>query len=471
MSGNLWSDPPAPPPPRADWAAFKSLIPGVATIEEPALVKQKSRDFYWYSPILKKQLNRHFGDIVVCPKNETEVIAVAAACAKLRVPLTVRGAGTGNYGQAMPLAGGVVLDMMALDKIVKLEDGVLTVQPGMKLIDLENETLKQGWELRFHPSTRRTATIGGFVAGGSSGIGSINYGILRDRGNVRRLRVVTVEETPRVVELTGDDVQKVVHAYGTNGIVTELDVGMARAWPWAERVACFPDIMAATRFAQALCEADGIVKKLVSPIDWGAAQHFKPLRPMLADGQAIVILMIAQTSREPVDDLTREHGGTTVFDRDYDDGADIPPLYEFTWNHTTLQVLKVDKNITYLQTLFPPPDHVSLVEKMWKTFGDEVPLHLEFVRLGGKVACFGLQVVRYTTPERLKEIVAIHEAAGCPIFDPHTFLLEDGGMKVVDEAQYEFKREADPYGLLNVGKMRAWDERTPTLSRWADAKL
>lgn len=471
MNGNLWSDPPAPPAPREDWSAFKALTPGIETIEEAALVKQKSRDFYWYSPVLKKQLNRHFGDIVALPKTEADVIAVAAACAKLRVPLTVRGAGTGNYGQAMPLAGGVIMDMMGLDRIVKLADGVLTVQPGMKLIDLERETIPQGWELRFHPSTRRTATIGGFIAGGSSGIGSINYGILRDRGNVRRLRVVTVEETPRVVELSGDDVQKVVHAYGTNGIVVELDVAMARTWPWAERVACFPDIMAATRFAQALCEADGVVKKLVSPIDWGAAQHFKQLRPMLKDGQAIVVLMIAQSSRAPTDDLTAEFGGTTVFDRDYDDGAEIPPLYEFTWNHTTLQVLKVDKNITYLQTLFPPPDHVALVEKMWKTFGDEVPLHLEFVRLGGKVACFGLQVVRYTTPERLKEIIATHEAAGCPIFDPHTFLLEDGGMKVVDEAQYEFKREADPHGLLNVGKMRAWDERTPTRSKWADAKM
>jgi hypothetical protein len=43
---NLWSDPPPPPAPATDWAAFKALIPGVATIEEAALVKQKSRDFY-----------------------------------------------------------------------------------------------------------------------------------------------------------------------------------------------------------------------------------------------------------------------------------------------------------------------------------------------------------------------------------------------------------------------------------------
>ncbi len=136
----------------------------------------------------------------------------------------------------------------------------------------------------------------------------------------------------------------------------------------------------------------------------------------------------------------------------------MPPLYEFSWNHTTLQALKVDRNITYLQTLFPPPGHLALVEQMYKHFGDEVPMHLEFVRFGGQIACFGLQVVRFTTEERLREIIAYHEANGCPIFNPHAFTLEEGGMKQVDHLQLDFKREADPKGLMNPGKMLAWDD-------------
>ena len=76
------------------------------------------------------------------------------------------------------------------------------------------------------------------------------------------------------------------------------------------------------------------------------------------------------------------------------------------------------------------------------------------MRLGGQIACFGLQLVRYTTPERLREIIDIHEAEGCPIFNPHTYVLEDGGMKEIDEDQLAFKRLADPHGLLNPGKMR-----------------
>lgn len=121
---------------------------------------------------------------MACPRTEAEVITVAAQCARWRVPLTVRGGGTGNYGQAVPLHGGVVLDMTALDRILSLEDGLLTVEPGRKMGDIDAETRAQGWELRMHPSTKRTATIGGFIAGGSGGTGSITWGGLRDPGNV-----------------------------------------------------------------------------------------------------------------------------------------------------------------------------------------------------------------------------------------------------------------------------------------------
>src|SRR5271165_3930020 len=117
-----------------DWVEFVDALGDIPVITEPALVRQKSRDFFWYSPILKAQLNRKSADLIVCPRNEAEVIATVALCARYRVPLTVRGAGTGNYGQAVPLNGGVVMDMLAVDRIVSHDQGVLTVEAGRKLI-------------------------------------------------------------------------------------------------------------------------------------------------------------------------------------------------------------------------------------------------------------------------------------------------------------------------------------------------
>jgi len=66
---------------------------------------RRAATFYWYSPVLKAQLDHVKGDLIVTPKDESEVIRVLAACHKHGVPVTPRGSGTGNYGQAMPLSG------------------------------------------------------------------------------------------------------------------------------------------------------------------------------------------------------------------------------------------------------------------------------------------------------------------------------------------------------------------------------
>ncbi|MBW8319596.1 MAG: FAD-binding protein, partial [Rhizobium sp.] len=58
----------------ADYQQIKKELEGIAVEDNPALVKQKSRDFYWYSPILKAQLDNVVGDLVVSPKSEEEVI-------------------------------------------------------------------------------------------------------------------------------------------------------------------------------------------------------------------------------------------------------------------------------------------------------------------------------------------------------------------------------------------------------------
>ena len=77
---------------------------------------------------------------------------------------------------------------------------------------------------------------------------------------------------------------------------------------------------------------------------------------------------------------------------------------------------------------------------------------------GGKVGFAGLTLVKFTTERRLDEIVKAHEDAGAMIFNPHRYTLEEGGRQHADPTQLSFKKEADPKGLLNPGKMIAWDD-------------
>lgn len=152
-----------------DLAGVSAAIDGIRVIDDPALVRLKSRDFFWYSPVLKDALNQKYADLVVCPCDEAEIIRVARAAARFRVPITPRGGGTGNYGQAVPLAGGILLDMTGLDAIEWARPGQIRVQAGRKLAGIDDALRGDGWELRMFPSTKRTATIGAFVAGGSGG--------------------------------------------------------------------------------------------------------------------------------------------------------------------------------------------------------------------------------------------------------------------------------------------------------------
>ncbi|WP_031251149.1 FAD-binding oxidoreductase [Mesorhizobium sp. LSHC412B00] len=445
-----------------DVSELKRDLDGIKLDDNPAIIQQKSRDFYWYSPVLKQQLDHVTGDLIVTPRNEAELIRVLAACHRHGVPVTPRGSGTGNYGQAMPLSGGVVLNLAEMNEIKAIAPGRVVTGPGAILADIDRATrAHSGQELRLSPSTYNTASIGGFIAGGSGGVGSINFGGLRDFGNVLRLRVVTMETEPKALELTGEDLHKVTHAYGTNGIITEVEMPLTAAYEWIDVIVGFDAFMPAARYGNALARQDGILTKLITPIAAPVPQlYFKRHQKFFRDGQSICVVMVARHGLDAFLAFTRRAGGEVIFNAATatdEEKKGLPPGFELAWNHTTLRALRVDPAITYLQSLYPFPNQLALVEKMDAMFPNEVFSHLEFVRLDGNITCFGLPLVKFTTEARLNEIIRLHEENGCPIFNPHRYTLEEGGMKQTDEIQLAFKRETDPQGLLNPGKMIAWE--------------
>jgi FAD/FMN-containing dehydrogenase len=442
--------------------ALLADIGDISTSLDPADLRRKSRDYYWYSPILAARLKDKVADIIVAPRDEADVVRVAAACYRHRIPLTVRGGATGNYGQCVPLEGGVLLDMAAINHIEWQKPGVVRVQAGAKLFDIDAQTRPLGWELRMHPSTKRMSQIGGFVAGGSGGIGSVTFGGMREPGNILAARIVTVEERPRVIELRGDAAQKISRAYGTTGIITALEMPLAPALPWIDVIVAFDDFAESIRFGRAIAMADGVVKKLLAPIEWPLPQNFAGLRQYCPDGKAVLLGMIGSMSIESFETLLEAFGGTLTHKAPSEDVLTKVPLYERTWNHCTLQMFKVDRNITYLQVLYPHDRVVESAAEIGARFEGEVMQHLEFIRINGLMTASGIPVIRYSTPERLYEIMAAYEARGIMIANPHVLTLEDGSRyKRVDADQLSFKHEVDPLGLLNPGKMRSFVPRSP----------
>ncbi len=428
----------------------------------PASVKAKSRDFFWYSPVLKDRLDGLVADFVVSPRTEAEVIEVLRICYAHSVPVTTRGAGTGNYGQAIPLAGGCVMHLHKMTAVKEIHPGRVIVEPGCLLKDLDAACkADSGQEIRMFSSTWATATIGGFIAGGSGGVGSVRWGGLRDVGNILRLRVVTMEETPRILEITGDDLHRVSHAYGTNGIITEVEIPLAPAYDWIDLFVTFKDFREALQYAYDLAACDGLLIKLATVFEAPVAKdYFQRVAPYVDSDDVVVALMVAPHAMPGFTTFTSGFpGAKVIYQSDDNDWARTPgPVFEYGWNHTTLRALKVDPSITYLQVGYGSADPIALVEKIRAMFSPEVLQHIEVTRQQGRVAMGGLSLVKFSDEARLDEIVVMHEAEGALIFNPHRYTLEEGGRQATDQRQLDFKREADPKGLLNPGKMIAWDD-------------
>lgn len=437
-------------------ARLPAELPALDWVTDAPRVARLSQDFAWFSPVLKRQLADKTAEIAVRPRTEAEIRDVVALCARDAIPITVRGSGTGNYGQAIPLHGGVILDMSGYNAFGWVRGGTGRAQAGIRLGDFDRRARPDGWELRWLPSTFRSATLGGLFGGGFGGAGSITYGPVAAAGNVLGVRVMTVEPEPRVIELRAPDAMLLHHVYGTNGIVLELEVALAPALEWIESIATFDSFDAALEFSSTLGSAPGLVKKEVCFLGAPVPDHMTPLADHLPKGCHAVIVVMAESSQAGMEELAASAGGHISYRKTAAESGNRT-LLEYTWNHTTLVAMKVDRGLTYIQSGFDPSRHVEQVKALEKALGGEVMMHLEFLRTrDGAFNCSGLQLVRFSTEARLNEIMQIYRDHGVTINNPHVYVLEDGKQGQLNPAVIDMKRRFDPQGLLNPGKMRSW---------------
>ena len=429
-------------------------------LTNPLVVQRLSRDFYWYSPVLKKLLDDKVAEAVVQPVSTAEVVKVLACCYERQIPVTARGAGTGNYGQAIPLQGGVVLDLARMDAIHEITpDGVAVTGPGTRLGVLEAAAREVGWELRCYPSTVVKASVGGFLGGGSGGIGSVAHGGLRDFDTVRAMEVVTMEAEPRVVLHEGEAVHEVLHAWGTNGIITKIWFALTPAVEWAQCVVAFPTFEAAFTFSEMIATSDAWTKRLATTFEWPIPSCFAPIANVTREGQALIFFMIAAAQLEKLVQAANDAGGDVTLAAPFTGLRTVPLLSDYTWNHTTLWAIKQDSAFTYLQCGFGATESRSQFAQLKAKFGDEILFHIEWMKNGtGAVIPGAIPLVRYTTEERLNEVINFCRAIGVSVANPHLNNVEGGGRYRADNVQLLAKYKYDPQGLLNPGKMATFQK-------------
>ncbi len=222
-------------------------------------------------------------DQVIRPGYTEEVAQMVRKAIATNKPIVPRGAGTWGLGGSVPVKGGYVIDMTAMNKIISIDERNLTVtvQPGITWKALADELDSKGLFLPCYPSSAPSATIGGWIGTGGTGIGAYKYGTAGDL--VRDLEVVL---PTGVVVHTGDKRVPAsgggpnlnwlfVGSEGVLGVITEVTLSILPKPEESRFVAySFEDL---SKFAPALRR---LVRSPVTPmhIMFGDRLHFDYLR-------------------------------------------------------------------------------------------------------------------------------------------------------------------------------------------------
>ncbi len=241
----------------ADLEALRKIVP-----EERVIPGREVGEDYCHDELagIRKR-----PDVLIKAMSAEEVSAVMKYASANNIPVTPRGQGTGLVGGAVPLYGGIMIDLCGMNRILELDDInlTLTLEPGVLLMEVGKYVEEHGF---FYPPDpgEKTATIGGNISTNAGGMRAVKYGVTRDY--VRGLEVVL--PNGEIVEFGGKVVKNssgyslkdlIVGSEGTLGIVTKA---VLRLLPLPKHkislLVPFPDLTSAIRTVPAIIRSSSI---------------------------------------------------------------------------------------------------------------------------------------------------------------------------------------------------------------------
>ena len=176
----------------------------------------------------------HRPNCVVWPETVEKISQILRLANREFISIVPRGAGTGLSGMAVPIKGGIILDLNRMNKILKIsiEDRLAILQPGVVYDDLQRNLTPYGFFFPPDPASGKVATLGGNVCTNAGGLRGAKYGTTRDY--VLGLQVVLPDGS---IMRTGSKTMKSVSGYdltrlfvgseGTLGVVTEITLNIS----------------------------------------------------------------------------------------------------------------------------------------------------------------------------------------------------------------------------------------------------
>ena len=203
--------------------------------------------------------------VVVMPSSTDEVQKVMRLCHAHKVPVVVRGAGTGLSGGALPNPDGVLMSLTRLSRILEIDAdaGLARVQPGVTNLAISEACAPLGLFYAPDPSSQIACSIGGNVAENAGGVHCLKYGLTVH--NVLQLTVVTVDGEIVTVGSEGmasagpDLMALMIGSEGMLGVVTEVTVRLVPQPPHCQVVLASFDELEHAGDAVSAVIAEGII--------------------------------------------------------------------------------------------------------------------------------------------------------------------------------------------------------------------
>jgi glycolate oxidase len=262
---------------------------------------------------------------VVLPATAADVQAIVKLCARAQVPFVARGHGTGLSGGALPVAGGLVIAMSRLNRVLQVDiaNQRVTVEPGVTNLEITRQVAPSGYYYAPDPSSQQICSIGGNVAENSGGAHCLKYGFTVHHV----LGVEAVLPDGEIVHLGGaladtpgpDLLGLIIGSEGTLAIVTSITVRVLRRPEAVQTLLAAFDTIDAGGGAVSDIIGAGIIPAAVEMMDSLAIRAAEAaVHPNFPDADTVLIVELDGPSAEVhalfdiVVDICRRRGATSV---------------------------------------------------------------------------------------------------------------------------------------------------------------
>jgi len=221
-----------------------------------------SVDYFWLSRLWEdRSRTMPLADIVVYPGSADEVSRILVIANYYKIPVFPWGGGAGSQGGALPVKGGILLDMKRMDRVINFDERSMcvTAEAGINYMQLEWYVNEKGYSLMHYPSSLTCSTLGGFLAHNGIGVLSTKYGKIDDQCLNLEMAVPSgriLRSAPVPKHSSGPGILHMfIGSEGTLGVITQATMKIfKRPETRRFRAFLFPDVPAGLAFGRDLLQ-------------------------------------------------------------------------------------------------------------------------------------------------------------------------------------------------------------------------